>query len=176
MLPDIERVKIVKSPVQKSELDLLYRSEEEVIAIGGGAVIDTAKIICKRPIVCYPTTAAGSSNTSHSVYWDGTDKFSISTPKPEKVIIKEEYINSIPENIFINTKADAISHCYDSLISIFANNYSRDRAMFALSLLEKSDLKSTILAGCEAGEAINITSTNVLHALFLIVTGKHSND
>ena len=44
---------------------------ENVVAIGGGAVIDTAKILSKNPITCYPTTAAGSSATSWSVYWDG---------------------------------------------------------------------------------------------------------
>ena len=35
--------------------------EDNVIAIGGGSVIDTAKIISKRPIIAVPTTFSGSS-------------------------------------------------------------------------------------------------------------------
>ena len=52
---------IVTRPPDEKILDLVD-SIENVICIGGGAVIDYAKIISKGPIeICYPTTASGSS-------------------------------------------------------------------------------------------------------------------
>ena len=68
---------IVTGPPGEKILDLVD-SIENVICIGGGAVIDYAKIISKGPIeICYPTTASGSSETSHAVYWIGNNKMGI---------------------------------------------------------------------------------------------------
>ena len=76
---------IVHSPPTKNILSL-QKSFKDVIAIGGGAVIDTAKILSKNPITCYPTTAAGATATSHSVYWDGDNKLNFNSHIPKKVI------------------------------------------------------------------------------------------
>ena len=58
-LPGYDRVRIVTSAPTKDILDEVG-TEDDVVAIGGGAVIDTAKILSKNPIRCYPTTASGS--------------------------------------------------------------------------------------------------------------------
>lgn len=55
-----------------------------VLAIGGGAIIDEAKIYAKRNkmyCIAIPTTASGSSETSHSVLW-GKEKINIRTSIP----------------------------------------------------------------------------------------------
>jgi len=55
-----------------------------VLAIGGGAIIDEAKIYCKRKrkiCIAIPTTASGASETSHSVKW-GKEKINIRTDTP----------------------------------------------------------------------------------------------
>ena len=52
-LQGFDKKKIISSAPDKSILDEMG-SEESVIAIGGGAVIDTAKIICKNSIICTP--------------------------------------------------------------------------------------------------------------------------
>ena len=50
---------IVTGPPNEKILDLV-NTIENVTCIGGGAVIDYAKIISKGPVeICYPTTASG---------------------------------------------------------------------------------------------------------------------
>ena len=50
-LPGYDRVRMVASAPTKDILNEVG-TEEDVIAIGGGAVIDTAKILSKNPIDC----------------------------------------------------------------------------------------------------------------------------
>ena len=90
---------------------------ENVIAIGGGAVIDTAKILSKNPIVCYPTTAAGSSATSWSVYWDGSTKHSIKRMRPNQIGMSFNFVENLPDNVVKDTMYDVVSHCLDSMYS-----------------------------------------------------------
>ena len=87
---------VVTSAPTKDILDEVG-TEEQVIAVGGGAVIDTAKILSKNPIMCYPTTAAGSSSTSWSVYWDGTKKCSIKRMLPKDVMLNGLFIEDLSD-------------------------------------------------------------------------------
>lgn len=55
-----------------------------VLAIGGGAIIDEAKIYSKKYkkiCIAIPTTAAGASETTHAVRW-GREKININTHMP----------------------------------------------------------------------------------------------
>ena len=91
-LPEYDRVRIVSSAPTKDILSEVSE-EDDVVAIGGGAVIDTAKIISKNPIHCYPTTAAGSSATSWSVYWDGSKKCSLKRMIPKGPLGRKQLSN-----------------------------------------------------------------------------------
>ena len=58
-----------------------------VLAIGGGSVIDKAKIYAKKnKLICIaiPTTASGASETSHGVVW-GKEKINIPTDLPVSI-------------------------------------------------------------------------------------------
>tara|TARA_R110000851_G_scaffold267748_1_gene420230 strand:- start:2378 stop:3172 length:795 start_codon:yes stop_codon:yes gene_type:complete len=171
-LPQYDNILLIASPPQKSILTL-KDSEEDVVAIGGGAVIDAAKIISKTPIVCYPTTAAGSSATAWSVYWDGTTKCSIHRQIPRETIFEPSFIKSIPDEIRINTICDVISHCLDSLNSIKANSQSISNCEISLNFLKNEDNLSLLKAGHYAGKAIQITGTNLLHSLSYPITAKY---
>ena len=112
-----DEVRVVKEAPDINILDEVG-AYEKVTAIGGGAVIDTAKILSKNPIVSYPTTAAGSTETSWSVYWDGNKKCSIKRHKPREVIINSDFLE-LPYDVKAQTTFDVVSHCLDlSLIHI----------------------------------------------------------
>lgn len=173
-LPKYSNVHIVTSAPKKQLLQFLGEYDS-VLAIGGGAVIDTAKILSSNPITCYPTTAAGSSCTSHSVCWDGKTKMSIKRQIPSKVIIKEEYVKDLPEKIKEYTTYDAISHCLDSLWSINKNKQSIYYAEKALEIL-KGDYTTVELinAGNIAGKAIQICPTTILHSISYPLTAEYN--
>ena len=173
-LPQYKRVYVVKGAPQKKVLDLLD-SEVSVVAIGGGAVIDTAKIISSNPITCYPTTAAGSACTSHSVCWDGTKKLSIKRKLPSIVRVEEEYVKNLPLTIKEYTTYDVISHCLDSLWSTKKTKESIKYAESALSILKnKYTNVELIKAGNLGGKAIQICPTTILHSLSYPLTAYYN--
>jgi len=170
-LPGYDRVRIVSSAPTKDILDEVG-TEENVVAIGGGAVIDTAKILSKNPIRCYPTTAAGSSSTSWSVYWDGNKKHSLKRMIPKDVILNGLFVEELPKDVVKSTTYDVVSHCLDSMSSIKATRESIRYCEQTLQILknEKNNF-GLIKAGDIAGKAIEITGTNLLHSLSYPMTG-----
>ncbi len=103
--PEIDQVKMISGRLDISVLDE-ENAYDDVIACGGGSVIDAAKIIAKNPIVCYPTTAAGSACTEHSVVWDGPQKLSIKCKIPSKVVVRADFLHSIPTAVLFETRVD----------------------------------------------------------------------
>ena len=175
-LPNFDRVKVI-SEASTTDILKLENSEENVVAIGGGAVIDTAKILSRNPIISYPTTASGSTATSWSVYWDGPKKHSLKRVKPQTPIFQEEFCRELPKNVINDTIIDVVSHCLDSDSSIKSNDESRSYTKEAIKLLNKGinkDVYRDVMeAGHLAGKAIEITGTNLLHSLSYPLTGHY---
>ena len=172
-LPQYEHLHIVRGAPTKQTLKMMD-TRSSVVAIGGGAVIDTAKIICSEPIICYPTTAAGSSNTSHSVCWDGKEKLSIKRFVPKDVIIVDDFVNSLPSKAKEYTTYDVISHCLDSLWSKKRTDESEHYANLALKILRSKYSNSDLIqAGVYGGMAIEICPTTILHALSYPLTAHY---
>jgi|TARA_R110000744_G_scaffold303804_2_gene412373 alcohol dehydrogenase class IV len=169
-LSDFDEVRVVKGAPDVSILSEVG-SYEKVTAIGGGAVVDTAKILSSKPIVCYPTTASGATETSWSVYWDGTDKKSLKRQKPKEVIIDSEFLN-LPEKVIRDTTCDVVSHFLDSMFSKKKTEVSEEYCIEGLNLLRrKGSIVDLIRAGRLGGKAIEITGTNLLHSLSYPLTG-----
>ena len=165
---------IVHSPPTKNILSL-QKSFKDVIAIGGGAVIDTAKILSKNPITCYPTTAAGATATSHSVYWDGDNKLNFNSHIPKKVIFESKFIKSLPKDVLQYTKYDAISHCLDVMWSKNFDKVNNIEVKNTLKKLTNPNIKpiDVIKLGHKAGTFIQKVPTTILHALSYPITGKY---
>jgi len=175
--PNIDHCRIISKPLNELDVKKLQDSETNVIAVGGGAVIDAAKIISSEPIICYPTTAAGTCYTSHSVYWKGSNKLSVKVPVPKQVIVKEEYLTTLPESVIQKTTYDAVSHCLDSMWSTKKTDLSNEMASEALNLLLNYDKTSTLItAGNLAGRAIALCPTTILHSLSYPLTGMYGVD
>lgn len=169
---DIENVKIISSSMTEEDVVYYKDTEEDVIAVGGGAVIDAAKVICKNPIICYPTTAAGASNTSHSVYWNKGRKFSIKRHVPKEVHVVPEMIESLPEQQKLWTTYDALSHCLDSSWNVRRNKESLSYVQEALEIIKSNpSTVELVKAGNIAGKAIEISPTTILHSMSYPLTG-----
>ncbi len=165
---------IVNNPPTKDILQLQGKYEE-VIAVGGGAVIDTAKILSNNPIICYPTTAAGATATSHSVYWEGNNKLNFQSYIPKETKFESKFIESLPENTLQYTKYDAISHCLDVLWSKDINKLNKIEVEDTLKKLTDPKIKpiDVIKLGHKAGTFIQTVPTTILHALSYPITGKY---
>jgi alcohol dehydrogenase class IV len=93
----------MKSFVSKSNKKHL---DKFIIAIGGGATIDKAKIYAKRQgkyCIAIPTTGAGATETTHGVIW-GKTKRNVDTDKPLTVL---------PPFKVKLSKRHRIATCYD---------------------------------------------------------------
>ena len=163
---DISLLEVASPPSPKTLK--IKTNKDIVIGIGGGSVIDTAKIISGRKrSVAIPSTAAGAASTPYATVWTKSRKISVSTAKPILNFISG-ISKKLPPKIAKLTMLDAFSHAIESLWSVNANSISRKYSKRSLVLLMKyiktKDKDLLIKAGNEAGKAIAITKTNVIHA------------
>lgn len=132
---------------------------EVIVAIGGGSVIDTAKVLAaggkdfarvqaylqgeagadtllNLPIIAVPTTSGtGSEVTCWATVWD-TDakkKYSLAHENfyPEHAILDPELTLGIPRALTLSTGLDALSHALESIWNVNANPVSTNHAVFA---------------------------------------------
>ena len=130
-----------------------------IVACGGGAVLDAAKLIRVldgrnslvapgsreffRPsnsvdLVCVPTTCgSGAELTSTASLWDEGRKRSIDDPalKPTSAIYHPDLVGPTWNEVAIASLWDAISHALESLWSKSATNESVALATFALETI-----------------------------------------
>jgi alcohol dehydrogenase len=132
---------------------------EVIVALGGGSVIDAAKVFSASPgdfapverhllgaggtedfaflpLIALPTTAGtGSEVTSWASVWDGKagKKYSLAHPRllPEQALIDPELMVAMPRGLTINTGLDALSHALEAIWNRNANPISSDLAVAA---------------------------------------------
>jgi len=163
-----DRTMLVRDKPDKHIADL-ENTENIVIAIGGGSVIDTAKILCRNPAIAVPTTFSGASRTKHAVYWYHGRKININTKKPI-TICKPEYQETLPKEIRNYSLCDCLCHAIEASISNRATKLSDYCARMSIELLGKNKPADSLNASFLAGDAIEITGTNVIHALSYPIT------
>lgn len=144
------------------------RSIDAIIAVGGGSVIDAAKVLSvtigtdpnvslkqfllennsaklkrKVPVVAIPTTSGtGAEVTPFATIWDTPNrkKYSLSGPQvfPDYALLLPELTKTLPERITLFTALDSISHALESLWNINKTFYSEHFATESLSLSMES--------------------------------------
>ncbi len=145
--------------MQTARFTKLAVQPEVVVALGGGSVIDSAKVFAaalgdfatvdaylkKRagaetikpwPLIAVPTTAGtGSEVTCWGTVWDnaGGVKFSLAHPGlyPEFSIVDPDLMLGKPRELTIQTGLDALSHALESLWNRNSNPVSMAHAVMA---------------------------------------------
>jgi len=176
---DVEFLEVRRPPT--NEVFKIKTDKDVIIGIGGGSVIDTAKIISKdKRVIAIPTTASGSAMTPYATVWEKNKKISVPTKKP--ILKNYEFPIKLPDKVLQSTIFDALSHAIESLWSKNATSESKKYSKKAIYLLNKNlkrenkNIKEIITAGNYAGKAIAITKTNVIHATSYPITIKYNID
>lgn len=107
-----------------------------ILAVGGGALIDRAKIYAKKNkkyLIACPCTGAGASETSHAVKW-GKTKINIPTDKP--ISIPPPFKINLSKEARINTIYDILGHIVDYL-NVCTDNEIVEVGIYAGKLIEK---------------------------------------
>jgi len=128
------------------------RPVEAIVALGGGSVIDAAKVLAAAdgdfaqvrrhlesgaggeslaatPIIAIPTTAGtGSEVTSWATVWDteAKKKYSLARESlyPETALVDPLLTLKLPRGLTVSTGLDALSHALESLWNVNANPVS----------------------------------------------------
>ena len=137
----------------------LARQPDVIVALGGGSVIDSAKVfaaaggdfekvrtyletqkgveqLSQIPIIAVPTTAGtGSEVTCWGTVWDEASgkKYSLARPGlyPTHAVIDPKLMLGKPLLLTISTGLDALSHSLESLWNVNNNPVSANHAVFA---------------------------------------------
>jgi len=159
-------MKLFVSKKNKKNLDKL------ILAIGGGATIDKAKIYAKkhkRYCIAIPTTGAGATETTHAVVW-GKTKQNIQTDKPSTVCPPFEVKLSKTDRR--NTCYDIIGHLVDYL-NVCSDNEMIEVGIYMGKLIEKHPTNLThpmsyplTLKGMPHGEAVGRVLKEALDKAF----------
>ncbi len=174
----------------KAGAHLLAESSPDIIvAVGGGSVIDMAKLIrhysqCQIPLLAIPTTAGtGAESTQFAVcYIDGI-KHSISDPSilPDMVLLYPPLTYGNSPYLTSCTGFDALAQAIEAYWNVNATPESDALALRAIERIyprlisePTPDNRMMLLLGAnDAGCAINITRTTVPHALSYTLTLKY---
>ena len=130
-----------------------------ILAVGGGSVIDTAKLIkaywnsdssitanlsgeeplapCDIPLIAMPTTAGSGSEATHfAVIYEGTTKYSVAHKRllPDVAIVIPSLLQSVPKHIAASSGMDVLSQGIESYWSIYSTEESRAMASEAIGL------------------------------------------
>jgi len=147
-------MKIFTEKINKKNLDSL------VLVIGGGAMVDKAKIYAKKHkkhCIAIPVTGAGATETTHAVVW-GKKKKNVQTDKPLTII--PPFKVRLSKTTRRNTCLDMIGHLVDYL-NVCSDNEVVEAGITMGKLIEKHPTNLThpasyplTLKGMPHGESV----------------------
>ena len=156
---------------------------KEIISQGGGSTIDVGKWLAKELYLehtAIPTTAGtGSEVTKFCVLTIDGKKTTLEdeTYIPAAYVLDPRLLMSLPREQTISSGLDALSQAFESQWSKNATPESKNYSQMAINLALKNLLSclriywkeefrmNMLLAANFSGRAINITRTNICHAI-----------
>ena len=174
--PQIEDFNKLKEHCQKNNYDYL-------IAVGGGSVIDSVKMVKKElniKMVAFPTAVGSGAEVSQYVLLiDNGVKKVFSSPEflPEIIILNTSFLNSLTKEQIIFQSIDALSHGLESLASKASNHFSDILALDSIEIIYKNlnklnekgnkeeILEELQIASILSGLAQSSAATGLCHAL-----------
>lgn len=187
--PKLEEAKYGYDLLKSNNIDV-------IIAIGGGSVIDTAKIIkylaiqenykkTDIPFIVAPTTAGTGSEATHFavVYVDGVkDSWAHDALIPTVAIVDANLLNGQSKYQIAVSGLDAFAQGIESMWSVNSTEESISYSEKAIKLIwenlekavkgNKEALKKITEGSNWAGKAINISKTTAAHALSYHITSE----
>ena len=142
-----------KGETTNKKIDRIFKEIEKIdfnhiIAIGGGSIIDIAKILALKPtddclkyfhnkmhiqknhpLIAIPTTCGtGSEVTNISICYDSIKETKVGLSHnylyPEKAILIPELLKNIPYKIYMHSSIDALIHSIEGFLSSNSSTYS----------------------------------------------------
>ena len=184
---------ISNNDIAEYSLEIKFFMPEIIIALGGGSVIDLAKLIiyhnylnCKNKLkfIVIPTTCgSGSESTSFAVIYENGIKNSIQSDliSPDKIVHDSSLLKFLPKKALWSSISDSFCQSIESLWSINSNKISKGHALKSIRLIvkaleniEKLNLKKLLLASYHSGCAINISKTTGPHSFSYFLSYKYS--
>lgn len=158
-----------------------------VVAVGGGRVIDCAKLIAlssanegaldfedfsvgnpAAPIAAVPTTAgSGSERTPFAVSYRGGVKYSVEHPSllPVLALVIPSLTESMSPSVAAATGLDALSHSIESSWAIRSTAESRSVSLSALSEIWPTIRQAVAAPSPRVREVMAFASSNAGHAI-----------
>lgn len=162
-----------------------------IIAIGGGSVIDFAKIYKYKTnankLIAIPTTCGtGSEATQFAVYYANGKKCSLDDKSvlPNYSIIDSQFMENNPKYLKACTALDAYCQAIESYWAVKSTPISREYAKQAIEICKDNIVnyvntndsiyaEKMTQASNLAGKAINISRTTAAHAMSYSTTSKY---
>lgn len=148
-----------KTFIQEHHHDLVSQGITNILAIGGGSVIDTAKVFsamfsyadqtleqllsrhdlhCQVNLIAVPTTSGtGAEVTPFATVWESktNTKLSLSGIKPKVAILDSRLTLTLPDTETLYPALDALSHALESLWNKNRTQASENYAISAIKLI-----------------------------------------
>lgn len=162
-----------------------------IIAIGGGSVIDFAKVYKYKTnsskLIAIPTTCGtGSEATQFAVYYEGGEKCSLDDKSvlPNYAIIDCQFMENNLKYLKACTALDAYCQAIESYWAVKSTPISRKYAKQAIEICKDNIVnyvntndsiyaEKMTQASNFAGKAINISRTTAAHAMSYSITSKY---
>lgn len=175
----------------KKLLESVPPETTEIVSQGGGSTIDVGKWISRElglKHTAIPTTAGtGSEVTKYCVLMVDGKKTTFADNKfiPSRYILDPRLVTGLPYLQTVSSGFDALSQALESFWSKNATPKSKLKSQLAIDLIldnliecvknpkREAPRMNMLLAANFAGRAINVTKTNVCHAISYPLTEKY---